>query len=508
MPKSGPPIRSYRIIDLGSASSLRSTASRLAGPVSFGGPASARPDRHAVQRRRWTRAYLTARVDVLSRTSADDRSAILENIPAGGRLALLQAPDITGGWLKDRLLNLSVMYRATRAISHVMELDALLPQILELVFESISTDRGAILLKDDNGLLVHQGRPLARAQPSPDELDDDLPDDRRPRPRARAGVITSDASGDKRFGPRGRSSTMGSAKGDLRPVPGRHAILGVLYADIRAASGFMPTTFTRDGVRSRFSQDHLMLMAAIGHQAGLAIENTHFYNDKIQAERLAAVGQADRHALAPTSRTSCRDPGRELSDRHGAEREGRRDRPSWLDHRREESRQDLQHGHGHALLLQGSRACPLEPNDLNETITDVVELMQSRAKELGVELQWDPGANLDQVMIDSDGIHRAILNILTNAIDASEGVTNPRVVVKTLHDVDNSSARITIADNGIGIDEDDLASIFQVFSSSKGSRGTGPGTPRLAKDHPRARRQDCRHLEGRPGINLRDRPPA
>ena len=34
-----------------------------------------------------------------------------------------------------------------------------------------------------------------------------------------------------------------------------------------------------------------MLMVAIGHQAGLAIENTPFYNDKIQAERLAAVGQ-------------------------------------------------------------------------------------------------------------------------------------------------------------------------------------------------------------------------
>ena len=30
-------------------------------------------------------------------------------------------------------------------------------------------------------------------------------------------------------------------------------------------------------------------MVAIGHQAGLAIENTIFYNDKIQAERLAGM---------------------------------------------------------------------------------------------------------------------------------------------------------------------------------------------------------------------------
>ena len=41
----------------------------------------------------------------------------------------------------------------------------------------------------------------------------------------------------------------------------------------------------------RFTQEHLMLMVAIGHQAGLAIENTAFYQAKLQAERLAAVGQ-------------------------------------------------------------------------------------------------------------------------------------------------------------------------------------------------------------------------
>ncbi len=54
------------------------------------------------------------------------------------------------------------MYRATQAISHVLEIDALLPQILELVFESIGADRGAILLKDEAGPPRPQGRPLAR----------------------------------------------------------------------------------------------------------------------------------------------------------------------------------------------------------------------------------------------------------------------------------------------------------------------------------------------------------
>src|SRR5262249_9627709 len=106
------------------------------------------------------------------------------------------------------------------------------------------------------------------------------------------GVITSDAPGDKRFGPAQSIVDFGIREAICVPVQGRHVTLGVLYADTRAASGFMPTGIGKDGgMRSRFSQDHLMLMVAIGHQAGLAIENTVFYHDKIQAERLAAVGQ-------------------------------------------------------------------------------------------------------------------------------------------------------------------------------------------------------------------------
>ncbi len=42
-----------------------------------------------------------------------------------------------------------------------------------------------------------------------------------------------------------------------------------------------------------------MVMVAIGHQAGLAIENTIFYNDKIQAERLGCRRPDDCHPFAP-----------------------------------------------------------------------------------------------------------------------------------------------------------------------------------------------------------------
>ena len=48
------------------------------------------------------------------------------------------------------------------------------------------------------------------------------------------------------------------------------------------------------------------------------------------------------------------------------------------------------------------------------------------------------------------------------------------------------SARVTVADNGVGIDEAELGSIFQVFASTKGSRGTGLGLPvsqKIVREH-------------------------
>src|SRR4051812_40013163 len=427
---------------------------------------------------------LTTRVDMLSHTSPDDRSAILRSIPMGEGSRVLHAPEIAGGWLKDRLVNLSVMYRATQAISHVLDTDALLPQILELVFESVGADRGAVLLKNDAGNLVPKA---VRWRGTAD------PDERMSISRTIVdhvleqgqGVITSDASGDKRFSPAQSIVDYGIREALCVPIQGRHVTLGVLYADTRAASGYLPTATGKDGVKSRFSQDHLMLMVAIGHQAGLAIENTVFYNDKIQAERLAAVGQTIA-TLSHHIKNILQGirGGSYLIDMGLNEKDDAIVRRGWTIVEKNQGKiynlvMDM-------LSFSKDREPALEPCELNETVSDVVELMQSRAKELGVELAWEPAAGMPQVLIDADGIHRAVLNIVTNAIDAAEGVDAPRVTVTTLWDAENTIARVTVEDNGVGIEEDDLASIFQVFASTKGSRGTGLGLPvsqKIVREH-------------------------
>src|SRR4051794_6569322 len=211
------------------------------------------------------------------------------------------------------------------------------------------------------------------------------------------GVITSDAPGDKRFGPAQSIVDFGIREAICVPVQGRHVTLGVIYADIQSGSEIL---FQKDKTlpapsRGKFSQDHLMLMVAIGHQAGLAIENTEFYKAKVQAERLAAVGQ--------TIATLSHHIKNILQGIRGGSyliEMGLKDSDDGIIRRGwgivEKNQAKIYNMVMDMLSFSKDREPALEPADLNETVADVVELMQSRAAELGVALAWAPAADLPE----------------------------------------------------------------------------------------------------------------
>jgi signal transduction histidine kinase len=474
---------SYRIVDLGSAN----------GTYLNGQPIDQAPLRAGDQVRLGQTVMLfhedasraerdlTARVDMLTRASPNDRSAIVKSMPAG---TIPAPPDVKDDWLRIRLANLAVLYQATQAISHIVDTDTLLPQILQLVFESVGADRGAIVLRDDSGELV----PKAVRWRGPAE-----PDERMTISRTIVdhvleqgqGVITSDAPADARFSPAQSIVNFGIREAICVPIQGRHATLGVLYADVRTGTDLGLTSPEKDNARNRFTQEHLLLMVAIGHQAGLAIENTVFYQAKLQAERLAAVGQTIA-TLSHHIKNILQGirGGSYLIDMGLNEKDETIVRRGWTIVEKNQTKiynlvMDM-------LSFSKDREPALETADLNQTVADVVELMQARAKELGVELAWTPAGDMALVTIDAEGIHRAVLNIVTNAIDAAEDKPGARVDVSTAWDADCAIARVSIADNGVGIAGDDLVSIFQIFASTKGTRGTGLGLPvsqKIVREH-------------------------
>ena len=87
---------------------------------------------------------------------------------------------------------------------------------------------------------------------------------------------------------------------------------------------------------------------------------------------------------------------------------------------------------------------------------------------------------------DPEGIHRAVLNIASNALDAVEDRPNPKVGLQVLLEADGNWAKIIVIDNGPGIPAAELEDIFKPFVSSKGSRGTGLGLPvsrKILREH-------------------------
>jgi signal transduction histidine kinase len=468
----------FRIVDLGSAN----------GTFVNGRPVDQAPLRSGDQVRlgRSVLLYsegsspgrdLTARVDLLAKASPTDRSAIIRSLPAGEGSRLLEAPGHVGDWLRVRLANLGVMYQATQAISHIGDTDELLPRILQLVFDSIGADRAALLLAEADGGPLVPKVVRWRGDVEPDErmaISETIVDHVRTTGQ---GVISTDAPADERFGPAQSIVDYGIREAICVPVGGRHSTLGVLYADLRAGNEFALDATGRPVPLGKFTNEHLMLMGAIGHQAGLAIENTRFYEAKMQAERLAAVGQTIA-TLSHHIKNILQGlrSGSYLIDMGLKESNDDVVRRGWAILEKNQTR--IYNMVMDMLSFSKDREPAFEPADLNETVADVVELMQSRARELGVALESRPAAGLPEVRIDPEGVHRAVLNIVTNALDAAEHAPGGgRVVVATGLDEPAGIAWVSVADNGVGIPEDELPNLFQVFASTKGTRGTGLGLP-------------------------------
>ncbi|MBT4503598.1 MAG: HAMP domain-containing histidine kinase [Gemmatimonadetes bacterium] len=115
-----------------------------------------------------------------------------------------------------------------------------------------------------------------------------------------------------------------------------------------------------------------------------------------------------------------------------------------------------------------------EPTDPNEIIREIIDLLREMATEKEVELR----AALDEEMgveaLDRTMIYRAILNLVTNAIDAcTESESGDLVILRSQGTPEEIV--LTVEDNGIGMSDAIQARLFTRFFSTKSSGGTGLG---------------------------------
>lgn len=428
---------------------------------------------------------LANQIRLIGPRNEDRPSAIVKTVAEDEGSRILTRPDQSGSvWLKTRLASLSVMYETTQAVSHILDLDQLLARILELIFNSIPADHGCIMIRRGN---EGEFEPKAIRFRKPVDHSEKMTVSRTIMDwvlREKQGVLISDASRDDRFAGGNSITRFNIREVICVPMKGRHETHGVLFLDT--------TTSAKDLARlgaietpGQLTEEHLALAIAIAHQAALAVEETQYHEAMLSAERLAAVGQTIA-ALSHHIKNIMQGVvfGSEMVEHALADDDRGLLLKGWK--LVEKNQAKIHNLVMDMLSYSKDREPAIEMTSINKIVEDVVELIQPRADDIGARLELRLSNTLPNVPADPDGIHKALLNIVGNAIDAVEGGEDPYVGVQTLMEAGGEWVRIIVIDHGPGIELAKINEIFKPFVSMKGAKGTGLGLPvsrKILREH-------------------------
>lgn len=224
-----------------------------------------------------------------------------------------------------------------------------------------------------------------------------------------------------------------------------------------------------------FSGHDQQVLEVLAAHAGLAIENAQLIEQNLRQARFFALGQAMAGAAHCIKNIlNGIDGGSYIMDIGVRDDNKESIKRGWeILSRNTGYMKDL-------VLDMLSYAKPQKPHlarcDVNEICRDVANLMRAKCEERNVVLVLDLEAEMAEAMIDSKGIYRCILNLVTNALDACDGNMGC-IAITTRLDMERRISRIEVADTGVGIDDEDQKKMFHVFFTTKGSKGNGLGLP-------------------------------
>ena len=380
-------------------------------------------------------------------------AAIVATVPSSEDSIVIPTPE-AGAQAID---NLRILYQLIAEAGTLLNIDDLLQHTLDRVAQVLKADRGYVMLVNE------QGRLAVRASHLPKKGKDQ----KAPISRTiinsvvtqQVGILSTNAMADKRFASGKSVHDFGIRSAICVPIKGREKILGIIHIDCNVSD-------------QTYSTEQLRLMTAVGVQTGLAIENVQLHHEAVQKERLAAVGETvaflSHHIKNILQALSA---GTDIVELGLAKQDVARARSAWPIVQRNLGR--INELILNMLTFSKSRQPLLEFTNINNVLTECVELMSPRADERNVAVLSDLGS-LPDIPADTSGLHQAFLNLLNNALDAvsdSKGV----ITVTSRFDEQTGNVVVCVVDNGSGIPAHQLDRVFNPFFSGKGQKGTGLG---------------------------------
>lgn len=117
-----------------------------------------------------------------------------------------------------------------------------------------------------------------------------------------------------------------------------------------------------------------------------------------------------------------------------------------------------------------------EPIPVHELVADAERLMHGLLARPGIALSLDLDPRQPRIRAGRVEMQQALLNLLMNAIEAVEAIPAGKRRVHISTELDGTTVRIRVRDNGPGIPPEKLGEIFRPFYTTK-PRGLGMGLP-------------------------------
>ncbi|MDH3975302.1 MAG: ATP-binding protein [Deltaproteobacteria bacterium] len=109
-------------------------------------------------------------------------------------------------------------------------------------------------------------------------------------------------------------------------------------------------------------------------------------------------------------------------------------------------------------------------SNINGLVSSVISLVEKRAEQEDILISTKLADKLPDILIDSEQIRQALLNIVLNAIQSIKEEGEIEVATGR----ENDLLYISVSDNGSGIAEENVARLFDPFFTTK-DEGTGLG---------------------------------
>ena len=254
----------------------------------------------------------------------------------------------------------------------------------------------------------------------------------------------------------------------------------------------------------RFTSDDRTLLEGLSNQAAVAIENARLVEDLRRSRE--QVRRADRLGnLGTLAAGLAHEINNPLVSIHtfmsmAPEKRNQNDPEFWGEYYELACREvDRIRGLVDTMRKLGSGntgSVPRETVDTGALVEGVMTLVQREAAQSQIELEFTVDPEAPKIVAVRDQIHQLVLNLVLNAL----GATEPGGSVRVRVDAPREGVSIEVKDSGPGIPEENIEQIFDPFFTTKGpDEGSGLGLMichRIVTDHGGSIEVDSREGEG------------